>query len=502
MIINIIIAMIIIGFESFLWVIFLEDLFSFENIKSPISIILIIVHIIISICYLLLIGDFSLKKDFVTYLLYFSYDSLDFIRDVFLYAFAGGIGYAAATFICFMIIGSVYILFAKLFDKNDVEPEPNPYAEYIQTKERDEENDEKDLNRLNPNDPLELQIIQTIQLKRKIPTLGGSFKRLITGVNLFDLYYPTVTAFIEHCTTIIYLMQTRETTQYDIYKKLALLCYQEAEVIRLLHEKIDKEELEHYEYPQSQEYRRLNEDYYATYSLFGRNLGDIAGKYADLFLYRDIYIAASEDWKIKEQEWKKQYEQWENEQRKREQEEKEQQERARREKERQERQRQERERQAQEQKEREWAEFQQWKQEKERQEWQEWQQQARQEKARQQQEQERQRQEQARREKARQDYEEYQRAYNSYRRFYEENEQQQEENEEHSYSSLADEYAAILGVSKNATKAEIKKAYRVKIKEFHPDRHVNAPPEMKERLNEEAQKINKAYEYLWENASQ
>ena len=175
----------------------------------------------------------------------------------------------------------------------------------------------------------------------------------------------------------------------------------------------------------------------------------------------------------------------------------EQEEKARREKERQERQRQERERQAQEQKEREWAEFQQWKQEKE---WQEWQQQAQQEKARQQQE--RQRQEQARREKARQDYEEYQRAYNSYRQFYEENEQQQEENEEHNYSSLADEYAAILGVSKNATKAEIKLAWRRKMKNFHPDRHVNAPPEMKERLNEEAQKINKAYEYLRENASQ
>lgn len=482
LIINIIIAMGFIGYMSFSEEYGIIDLLDFKS--SPLfSTILIIVHSIISICFLLGIGYVSLTAilGLVDVLLFFA-------------IFGIGIGYCLIDIFCLAIICMV--------SSGEVQVEPNPYEKYIQTKEQEEENDKKDLNRLNPNDPLELQIIQTIQLKRKIPTLGGSFKRLITGVNLFDLYYPTVTAFIEHCTTIIYLMQTRETTQYDIYKKLALLCYQEEKVICLLREKIDKEELEHYEYTRCQEYVDLGHAYYASYGSFNRNLCDIAGKYANLFLYRDIYIAASEDWKIKEQEWKEQYEQWENEQRKREQEEKEQQERARREKERQERQRQERERQAQEQKEREWAEFQQWKQEKERQEWQEWQQQARQEKARQQQEQERQRQEQARREKARQDYEEYQRSYNSYRRFYEENEQQQEENEEHNYSSLADEYAAILGVSKNATKAEIKLAWRRKMKNFHPDRHVNAPPEMKKRLNEEAQKINKAYKYLWENASQ
>ena len=468
----------IIGFGWVTYELFIDGFISFE--KNIVGIVLLIVQSIIHcFCFVLVIGwiwEFSNENDGFSFIYVLWANFWTLLIDFFL------------------LVG------LELIKPQKSNIEPNPYEKYIQTKEQEEENDEKDLNRLNPNNPLELQIIQTIQLKRKIPTLGGAFKRLITGVNLFDLYYPIVTAFVEHCTTIIHLMQTRETTQYDIYKKLALLCYQENKVIWLLQEKIDKEE--DYEYPQFQEYVDLRHAYYASIGKFPYELCDIAGEHADLFLYRDIYIASSEEWKIKEQKWKEQYEQWENEQRKREQEEKEQQERARREKERQERQRQERERQAQEQKEREWAEFQQWKQEKERQEWQEWQQQARQEKARQQQEQERQRQEQARREKARQDYEEYQRAYNSYRQFYEENEQQQEENEEHNYSSLADEYAAILGVSKNATKAEIKLAWRRKMKNFHPDRHVNAPPEMKERLKEEAQKINKAYEYLYENASQ
>ena len=354
----------------------------------------------------------------------------------------------------------------------------------FETKEQEEENDEKDLNRLNPNDPLELQIIKTIQLKRKIPTLKGItlidiFKQLITGVagvRLFDMYYQTCTAFIEHSTTLIHLMQTREITQYDIYKKLALLCYQEEKVSSQLRWKIYDEERDVYDK------LLMTDDYHKILASFHRELRDIAGKYAERS--RDIYSSSSKEWKIKEQEWKKQYEQWqaqqEKEQQERERREKERQEKERREKERQEKQRQEEERKAQEQEAKEWAEFQQWKREKERQERQE-------------------QENQERREKARRDYEEYQRAYHSYRQFYEENEQE-EENEEENYSSLADEYAAILGVSKNATKKEIKLAYRRKIKEFHPDRHVNAPPEMKERLNKEAQKINKAYEYLYENA--
>ena len=109
------------------------------------------------------------------------------------------------------------------------------------------------------------------------------------------------------------------------------------------------------------------------------------------------------------------------------------------------------------------------------QEWQErarWQQeQVRQEQARRQQEQARQ--EQARQEQAR----------------------QQQEN-----SQLA-ESAKILGVSVHATIDEINRAYRVKMKAFHPDRNVNVTDAVREMIHQEAIKINAARDYLLKQKS-
>ncbi len=49
----------------------------------------------------------------------------------------------------------------------------------------------------------------------------------------------------------------------------------------------------------------------------------------------------------------------------------------------------------------------------------------------------------------------------------------------------------VLGVSKGATKEEIKKAYRKKAKEYHPDLHPN-DPSASQKMNE----INEAYDML------
>lgn len=56
---------------------------------------------------------------------------------------------------------------------------------------------------------------------------------------------------------------------------------------------------------------------------------------------------------------------------------------------------------------------------------------------------------------------------------------------------MSKEYYEILGISENATESEIKKAYRKKAMEFHPDRNPG---------NHEAEaqfkKINEAYSVL------
>lgn len=58
----------------------------------------------------------------------------------------------------------------------------------------------------------------------------------------------------------------------------------------------------------------------------------------------------------------------------------------------------------------------------------------------------------------------------------------------------------ILGVRKDATEQEIKRAYYVVAKEFHPDRHYHLPPEMKEKLKTIFAYITNAYNTLLDNS--
>ena len=56
---------------------------------------------------------------------------------------------------------------------------------------------------------------------------------------------------------------------------------------------------------------------------------------------------------------------------------------------------------------------------------------------------------------------------------------------------MVDDPYKVLGVSRDATKEEIKKAYRARAKEYHPDLHPD-DPQAAEKMNE----INEAYDML------
>lgn len=56
---------------------------------------------------------------------------------------------------------------------------------------------------------------------------------------------------------------------------------------------------------------------------------------------------------------------------------------------------------------------------------------------------------------------------------------------------MVDDPYKVLGISRNATKDEIKRAYRQKAKEYHPDLHPN-DPKAAEKMNE----VNEAYDML------
>ena len=63
---------------------------------------------------------------------------------------------------------------------------------------------------------------------------------------------------------------------------------------------------------------------------------------------------------------------------------------------------------------------------------------------------------------------------------------------------LVKKYTQVLGVREDASMAEIKKAYRKLVKEYHPDKlsSGSVPPEYIEFANQKIRDINEAYEYL------
>lgn len=67
-----------------------------------------------------------------------------------------------------------------------------------------------------------------------------------------------------------------------------------------------------------------------------------------------------------------------------------------------------------------------------------------------------------------------------------------------SQSSLIKKYSEVLGVSENASMAEVKKAYRKLAKEYHPDKFAaeSMPEQYIEFANKKIAEINEAYEYL------
>lgn len=64
-------------------------------------------------------------------------------------------------------------------------------------------------------------------------------------------------------------------------------------------------------------------------------------------------------------------------------------------------------------------------------------------------------------------------------------------------------YSEILGVKEDATMAEIKKAYRKLVKEYHPDKLAaeSMPENYKKFAEQKIREINEAYEYLKERKS-
>ena len=58
------------------------------------------------------------------------------------------------------------------------------------------------------------------------------------------------------------------------------------------------------------------------------------------------------------------------------------------------------------------------------------------------------------------------------------------------------EYHELLGVTATATAAEIKQAYKRKVREYHPDKYQNLPEEFRNVAREMTIKLNEAREHL------
>ncbi|CAK8694039.1 unnamed protein product [Clavelina lepadiformis] len=64
------------------------------------------------------------------------------------------------------------------------------------------------------------------------------------------------------------------------------------------------------------------------------------------------------------------------------------------------------------------------------------------------------------------------------------------------YESSRRSYNEVLGVPRNATREEIKKAYLQKVKEYHPDKHPDCPEK-----HEKMKQTNEAYNALYSSCS-
>lgn len=79
---------------------------------------------------------------------------------------------------------------------------------------------------------------------------------------------------------------------------------------------------------------------------------------------------------------------------------------------------------------------------------------------------------------------------------YKQNYDYQQNNNYQNWALNKDKYYEELGVTKNCSKEELRKAYLKKVKENHPDRFSNASDEEKELHENKLKKINEAYDNL------
>ena len=57
-------------------------------------------------------------------------------------------------------------------------------------------------------------------------------------------------------------------------------------------------------------------------------------------------------------------------------------------------------------------------------------------------------------------------------------------------------YGSVLGLTGKVTKEEIKKAYREKVRKYHPDTLQNMAPEFQDLAKKKTAELNEAYEFM------